>query len=48
MNCHVIVQRYYRNGCPARYEYCYRQALADPVLNSPEYVCCIRRYTYNA
>ena len=24
------------NGCPARYEYHYRQALADPVLNSPE------------
>ena len=32
----MIVQRYYRNGCPAHYEYHYRQALADPVLNSPE------------
>ena len=35
-NCHVIVQRYYRNGCPDRYEYHYCQALADPGLNSPE------------
>ena len=36
MNCHVIVQRYYRNDCSAYYEYHYRQVLADPVLNFPE------------
>ena len=37
----MIVQRYYRNGCLARYEYHHCQVLADPVFNSP---VCFQNY----